>query len=55
MLGLNDKRVKQVLNVPVADESSADLFSHSWDVVHFIGRCACAQNVAVNVLATTTL
>lgn len=36
VLGLNDKRVKQVLNVPVADNSSADLFSHLWDVVHFI-------------------
>lgn len=37
-LGREDKRVKQILRVPIDDNGEEDLFSHLSDVVNFIGK-----------------
>ena len=37
-LGREDKRVKQILRVPIDDNGEEDLFSHLSDIVNFIGE-----------------
>ena len=37
-LGREDKRVKQILRVPIDDNGEEDLFSHLSDIVNFIGK-----------------
>ena len=37
-LGREDKRVKQILRVPIDDDGEEDLFSHLSDIVDFIGK-----------------
>ena len=37
-LGRDDKRVAQVLSVPVEDNREEDLYSRLTDIVNFIGK-----------------
>ena len=37
-LGKEEKRVKQLLTVPIDDNGKEDLYSHLFDVIHFIGK-----------------
>ena len=37
-LGKEEKRVKQLLTVPIDDNGEEDLYSHLFDVIHFIGK-----------------
>jgi len=37
-LGKDEKRVKQVLTIPIDDNGEEDLYSHLSDIIHFIGK-----------------
>ena len=37
-LGKDEKRVKQILSIPVDDNGEEDLYSHLSDMIHFIGK-----------------
>lgn len=37
-LGKDEKRVKQVLTIPIDDSGEEDLYSHLSDIIHFIGK-----------------
>jgi len=37
-LGKGEKRVKQVLTIPIEDNGGEDLYSHLSDIIHFIGK-----------------
>ena len=37
-LGKDEKRVKQVLTIPIGDNGEEDLYSHLSDIIHFIGK-----------------
>ena len=37
-LGKDEKRVKQVLTIPIDDSGEEDLYSHLSDSIHFIGK-----------------
>ena len=37
-LGKDEKRIKQVLPIPIDDNGEEDLYSHLFDIIHFIGK-----------------
>jgi len=37
-LGKDEKRVKQVMTIPIDDNGEEDLYSHLSDIIHFIGK-----------------
>ena len=37
-LGKDEKRVKEVLTIPIDDNGEEDLYSHLSDIIHFIGK-----------------
>ena len=52
-LGRDEKRVKQVLTIPIDDSGEEDLYSHLSDIIHFIGKKReCGRKGIVNTFPT---
>lgn len=55
-LGKDEKRVKQVLTIPIDDNGGEDLYSHLSDIIHFIGKkTECGRKAIIHTFPTDSV